>query len=821
VSRPAAGRAGGRAAVPHPVPPRARTPVRRRWRVAAVAAGLLAAATTTGGAAAAADPPTAAPPGNGDPDRPVTIDVSRLEPRTVADGSRVTVTGTLTNTGASAVRDIEVRLQRGEVMTTRAELVAADADPDEAAAVVTTFEEVPGILAPGEWLPFSYSVEAEELALGEDGVYPLLVNVNATTDEGLRERVGELQSFLVHRPAVPEERTTVAWLWPIAADSSRSPTGGFADDELARSVSPGGRLDRALAVLERLPAGEGQEPALPVTLAVDPALVEELGIMAGGPYTVGPDDVAGQGTDAAANFLGRLRELAAVHLVVALPYGDVDGDALTAVGLADVLTRSLPGTPAGTAQGTGAAVPTPPEEVEPTPEQTADQEPTATPDPTADGGSTDAPDPTSDAGTGGNDDAAGDEGLGAGARILTDALGVAPRTDLAWAAGGSFREATVATLLDGGVGTLVLGPSGLSAGQRLVGLEAGAAAAAGRARTDAGEVGVLVADTGLGAVVHAAEDWPGGPRVAEQRYLAELALIGQQSPDGSTATVLVAPPREVVAGPDGAGAMMADVAGLPWLTPTSLGELEASRPADAGRLTDPADAVLLDEAGLADVVAAERTRDDLAEAVVGEPDEVLSSYDAATARTVSVSHREEPEDFRSSASGLRTAVGRLLDRVSLLAPADGTYSLASRDAPLPLTVQNDLPFSVSVQVALGSDTRSIAIGDIGPQTLAPGERQTLEVPTEVRQSGTFSVSAALTTPGGTPLGKTVRLQVKSTAYGTISLLITFGAAGLLGLLFLRRLVRFLIRRRRAAPEQIRPGAPEGAAVAVPPTRSPV
>jgi hypothetical protein len=232
--------------------------------------------------------------------------------------------------------------------------------------------------------------------------------------------------------------------------------------------------------------------------------------------------------------------------------------------------------------------------------------------------------------------------------------------------------------------------------------------------------------------------------------------------------------------------------------------------------------VLLNPAGVADVVAAERTRDDLADAVVDDPDQVLRAYDAATARTVSVSHRDDPADFRRSASALRKAIGRLLDRVSLLAPADGTYSLASRDSPLPLTVQNQLPFAVSVQVDLSTpSTRSIRFGDIGVQTLAPGERTTLEVPTEVRQNGRYAVSAALRTPDGAALGDSVALLVRSTAYGTISRLITVGAAGLLALLFLRRLVLLVLRRRRAVPVEEPAGAPEGAAVPVPPTRSPV
>ena len=79
--------------------------------------------------------------------------------------------------------------------------------------------------------------------------------------------------------------------------------------------------------------------------------------------------------------------------------------------------------------------------------------------------------------------------------------------------------------------------------------------------------------------------------------------------------MLVAPSRDVEAGVEGAGQMMADTAGLPWLQPSSVAALEADSPLDGGRLADPADAVLLDHAGLADVVAAERTRDDLADAV--------------------------------------------------------------------------------------------------------------------------------------------------------------------------------------------------------------
>ena len=96
-------------------------------------------------------------------------------------------------------------------------------------------------------------------------------------------------------------------------------------------------------------------PALPVTLAVDPALVEELTVMAAGPYAV--DGVAGRRAAAptrprpSSTGCGRV---AAVHPVVALPYGDVDADALDAAGLSGVVTRSLPGQPRGHRPGPAA-----------------------------------------------------------------------------------------------------------------------------------------------------------------------------------------------------------------------------------------------------------------------------------------------------------------------------------------------------------------------------------------------------------------------------------------------------------------------------------
>jgi hypothetical protein len=769
------------------------TRARRRTTLRAALAGLLTAPllglTAPAATAAPGDPDPATEDDVSEAARPVRVEVSRIEPRTLTPDATVTIAGTLTNAGTETLTDLDVRLQRGELLETRAELQATD--PDATSAVTTPFQEVPGELEPGESLPFALTSTTGELRIDRDGVYPVLLNLNGATADGDRRRVGELSTFLVQPSTQPAAPIGVAWLWPLVERTHRDAAGRFTDDGLAEEVAAGGRLDRALAAVERLPespAAAGGEPApvVGMTLAIDPALVEELELMADGPYAVAGQEDAGEGTEDAGVFLDRLRAVAADHPVVALPYGDVDADALTAAGLPDVVARSLPGTPDGTAQDDPDA-PTPAAET------------------------TGAPGPAVD------EDEGEQATTGAGARILRDALGVEPRTDLAWAVGGSLRADTLATLRSGGVDEVVLAPGGLAEGSAALGLDGRAAIARTTVPVEDGDVDALVADSGLGGLVGAASTSPGGTRVAEQRYLAELALLGL--PDGgdpaAAQTVLVAPPREVDVDPAGMSSIMAAAAQLPWLRAVTVAQLDEGPTAATGELVPPAGPGGLAAGGLADVRTAVDVRDDLAGAVVTDAGAALAPYDAAVSRATSAAWRDDPEAFGAAAADLRTTLSGLRDQVTLLSPADGTYSLASSDAPLVLTVRNDLPFAVRVLLDLQTRGSALTVGDVGAQVLAPDQRTTLQVPAEVRQSGRFGVVATLTTPDGGSLGDPVELQVRSTAYGSISLIITIGAAALLGLLFLRRLVLFVVRRRRGTPEEA------GAPVPLPPTRSPV
>jgi hypothetical protein len=79
------------------------------------------------------------------------------------------------------------------------------------------------------------------------------------------------------------------------------------------------------------------------------------------------------------------------------------------------------------------------------------------------------------------------------------------------------------------------------------------------------------------------------------------------------------------------------------------------------------------------------------------------------------------------------------------------------------------------------------------------------LPAEVIRSGRFTVDVSLSTPGGTSLGSTTRLELTSTAHGSVTLIITGTAAAALFLLAGLRIFR-RVRAARVAPPPAEGGA---------------
>jgi hypothetical protein len=166
------------------------------------------------------------------------------------------------------------------------------------------------------------------------------------------------------------------------------------------------------------------------------------------------------------------------------------------------------------------------------------------------------------------------------------------------------------------------------------------------------------------------------------------------------------------------------------------------------------------------------------------------------------------------ATQLRARVDRLTRSVFIVPRKPSRprrYTLASTNSPLPITVENQLPYPVHVKVAVRpvNGIPGLQAQVSGLQEIPPNGKTTLRVPTQVQRSGLFRVYAVLQTPRGRQIGPPVRLLVSSTALGTIGVVITVVSGGILLLALLLRFVRRM-RSRRPQPARRRGWAPPGA-----------
>ena len=167
----------------------------------------------------------------------------------------------------------------------------------------------------------------------------------------------------------------------------------------------------------------------------------------------------------------------------------------------------------------------------------------------------------------------------------------------------------------------------------------------------------------------------------------------------------------------------------------------------------------------------------------------------ATLRPASATWHGRPDLARSTAASAAIRIGELRDSIRVLAPPS-PYSLGTSDAPLLLTVANGLPVTMEVRVSISSTT-GLRTAPIPPQRIPPLGRRQVQVSAEVVRSGQFSVEATVHSPAGRALGPPSRLQVRSTAYGTITVWLTGSAGVLLIVLAAHRVVRRI--RGEASP----------------------
>lgn len=361
--------------------------------------------------------------------------------------------------------------------------------------------------------------------------------------------------------------------------------------------------------------------------------------------------------------------------------------------------------------------------------------------------------------------------------------------NVVWPPGGWLGPDALDALAVGATDTLILNERSFPPARRLTYTPNAATSIS----TVGGETTALVADSKLTEILGGAASASGSPALAEQRFLAETALITAERPY-ETGTVLAAPPRRWNPPPGFAADVLADTVRVPWLRPAGRSYL-MNHPANVERsgLRYPPSArrAELAQRYLAPVARAYRELQRLA----GILEPRTSEFGFAILRTESSAWRSRPAQGAQLRRLVRSQLARKRAQVRIV--TRGPLPLASNEGTLPVTVANGLAeHTVVVGLELRPRNRArLEVGDVPRQIrIQPGGKVTVEVPVKVATSGVTDLRAQLHTAQGRDYGEPVRLKIRATGYGTAALAVTGGAFGVLVLAIATRFLRRLRAR---------------------------
>ncbi|AOS66180.1 DUF6049 family protein [Actinoalloteichus hymeniacidonis] len=710
-------------------------------------------------------------PAEAQPEEPLAdLQIDEIAPRVVTvDGDRMLrITGTLTNTSDRSIEAISIRAQRGDPLESTGATLASLRGESETDAGSSEFVPIESPLPAGRSTDFTVAVPVDApdgLGIDEPGVYPLLMNVNGMPDYGAQARIATADLLLpvVGVPdgaeAEPSTQPRTTLIWPLADEPKmvRNGIGGetiLTDDELAGSLVGGGRLAMLLSAMEDS-VPPASELSRSVCFAVDPDLLETVAAMRDG-YRVqsaGGGLVDGVGSAAAGVWLMRLQDVAQGRCMVAMPYADADVVALSRAGRPDLV----------------------------------------------------------------------DLALDRGAAVVEEIVGTRPMDGFVWPADGVLDDQTLDTLVGSGAGSMLLHPRSLQGAPPQL-TPTTLANAEAETPPVAVQIDPLISDVLAGSTTtgwrpqsmtaEAGSTVPPGVRDPVQDTLSMVMFRAIGDTSGEAAgRVVIAPPRRWQPEAEELSVLLGELGrlfdmGLAVPVPLSEGLTE---PAGTSTLNYPA------EAGAAELQASVSREVSRAATLAEEFGSAMSSD-----LSVPPESRTEPVDLmqplqlgllRGMSSSLRgdeSAAMRVVDRavdeltalrrqVQVNDPGI-PLSLAASDSPLPLSVTNDLPVDIRVQVTL-ENSPGLRAASVQEFAVPAHNSRAIRVPAEVSRSGQFTTDVALRTPDGAGLGSPVRFVVMSSAYGTLTLILTIVAGATLILLVTYRLVR----RIRAG----RPGEGDG------------
>ena len=682
---------------------------------------------------------------------PVLIHVDSVSPSTptpTTARSKLTVTLTLTYTGGGSLDGVHILAERGDPIGNQNALDAAIADPvpPTSGLPISPNRPLPALTLDSEiptTVQFTTSTSTIDHLPGicicataeQPWVYPLFFTAHRNKN-GVDDLLGVTSTYLpifYQKPA----QVRLSWVWPLLEPPHRflSDT-EFTDDTLAESVSTG-RLSRALAVVEQV------GPQIPMTLLVDPELLDELEVMSTEPYTVQSQDgkttTPGTGQTAATEWLGRFKAVLLDDPKVSVqltPYADPDVETLTARRMS--WSTAMP-----------AAML---------------------------------------------------------ARVTQALAGRTLDSTLSWPVTGAITKPTLHRLAAQGVHTVLLNANDVHVNiaegalqprlVRLAGVESGltvdAALLSPAVEKDVARAITAGAD-GIAAIPTLVAEL--AVRAAQQPDVEQSVTIAAPryiDPDVTAAVrTILETSRTTFATPTALSSAVGDGT----LVSTQYGQLGKGSASATANL--PAPLIAADSAAdnmkLVRSLLDTKTDTDAAALVAALP--------AAIQRAESSAWRDPAELDAAGryAALLNDQFDKLSTGVQFVGPSSGSYTLTSNTSPLPITISNTLPYTVHVRVAIVAQNPGFTAKPVATQIEAR-QTKTVRVPTTTERSGLFKIEVLLQSPNRRPVGAARTVTVRSTALGFIGVIIMIVAGTVLGVALLWRIVRRL-RDRQA------PGAP--------------
>jgi hypothetical protein len=378
-------------------------------------------------------------------------------------------------------------------------------------------------------------------------------------------------------------------------------------------------------------------------------------------------------------------------------------------------------------------------------------------------------------------------------RTLTDAHLSGATPGVAVPPDGLADQATLSSLVASGSHTILLSSALLPASR----LDTFTPDPVVRRTVSGTKVKLVAYDDTLQTVLKADTTELGGKVLAEQRFLAETAMITGEAPQHPR-TVVITPPRRWKPSLSFAKAVLSDTAKVPWLQPVQLSDAENTRP--AGRSFQPAKG----STGLGKTYLHQvkdlGTRIQRFTSIFTPP---ASDFTLGVPRIESSAWNGQSRYGKDLKHTLEAELDHAAGKIKVL--NDG-ITMAGKSGRIPITISNGLDHgTVVVKLhAYSQNTTRLRVNSIDRTlVLEPGHKDQVTLDMRASANGIAYVNLELLTPDGHsfdgPHGGPHVLHVRATGYGRTALLIT-GIS--LAVLFVGVAIRIMRRRAERAEESV-------------------